>query len=266
MAAENFETIMDHIFRHEGGYADHPSDPGGATNMGITIGTLRAYRGKEVTKADVRALTKEEAREIYRRNYWDRVEGDLLPGGVDLCVMDAAVNSGPARGARWLQRAVGATPDGKIGTKTLAATDQADDATTINRMCDDRLAFLRGLRTWSTFGKGWSRRVESVRRNALALVEVQSIVSAPSIPPPPVRPVDPEAVHKANAEPWYQSRVTWGAIISGVVPILAASGIVLDVADQETVVVGLTAAGTTVGAILTLYGRWKAKRPIGAAR
>lgn len=185
MAAENFDRIMDEIFRHEGGYVDHPSDPGGATNMGITIGTLRDWRGRAVTKQDVRSLTKAEAGEIYRKRYWDAVCGDELPSGVDLCAMDSAVNSGPSRGARWLQRAVGADADGKIGTKTLAAADAADPITTVQRMCDDRLAFLKGLGTWGTFGRGWARRVESVRSEALALARDSASVVVPAPTPRP---------------------------------------------------------------------------------
>lgn len=260
MAAENFEAIMEHIFRSEGGYVDLKADPGGATNMGITIGTLRDWRGKPVTKADVRALTKEEARQIYRKRYWDVVCGDELPAGVDLCTMDSAVNSGPSRGARWLQRAVGADPDGMVGTKTLAATEAADPSVTIERMCDDRMNFLRSLPTWGTFGRGWSRRVESVRAEAHRLRQ-----SAPILVPTPAPRPTPEDIHDANAEPWYQSRVTWGAIVSALVPILATAGVATDWIDEDTLVAGLVAGGGAIGAAITLYGRWKAKKPIGAA-
>lgn len=268
MAAENFELIMDQIFRHEGGYVDHPSDPGGATNMGITIGTLRDYRGTAVTKADVRSLTKAEAREIYRKRYWDVVSGDELPSGVDLCTMDSAVNSGPSRGARWLQRAVGADPDGAVGTRTLSAVEGVEPSVIVNRMCDDRMNFLRGLKTWPTFGRGWTRRVEEVRAMALELAKAPVVITAPTprsdVGNPTAIAPTPEAVHEANAEPWYQSRVTWGAIIAAATPAIALTGYALDAVDREIVVAGLTAAGAVFGAATTLYGRWKAKRPIGA--
>jgi len=169
MAAKNFPEIMDHIFKFEGGYVNHPSDPGGATNMGITIGTLRSFRGTAVTIADVKALKKSEAMEIYRKNYWDKISGDELPSGVDLCTMDSAVNSGPGRGAKWLQRAVGVKADGGIGTTTLSAVETADPETTIKRMCEDRMNFLKGLSTWGTFGKGWGSRVAAVEKLALKL-------------------------------------------------------------------------------------------------
>lgn len=267
MAADNFALIMDQIFRHEGGYVDHPRDPGGATNMGITFATLRDYRGKDITKADVKSLTKTEAHEIYRKRYWEPVSGDELPSGVDLCVMDSAVNSGPSRGARWLQRAVGAKADGKIGTMTLAACEGIEPATIVNRMCDDRMNFLKGLSTWGTFGRGWTRRVEEVRAMALELAKAPVTIAIPTQRPETSIPVSekptPEAIHDANAEPWYQSRVTWGAIIAAAVPALTAAGVTTDWLDPDEATSVLVAIGTAAGAILTIVGRWKAKRPIG---
>lgn len=250
MAAENFPTIMDHIFRFEGGYVDHPRDPGGATNMGITIGTLRAYRGgSAVTKDDVRGLSKAEAMEIYRKNYWNAISGDELPSGVDLCTMDGAVNSGPSRGARWLQRAVGAEADGKIGTQTLAKAEAADARTTVERMCDDRMGFLRGLSTWATFGKGWKSRVDSVRSLALQLVEEPHTVA----PEAPVTAPAPAATGSPT------SKATGGAVGAGLPSVLLLLAVKLgiipaDVAsDPETVLLltaVLTAAGGWIGAYL----------------
>lgn len=195
MASDNFDEVMEHIFRSEGGWSDHADDPGGATNLGITIGTLSDYRGRKVTKDEVRALTRAEAMEIYRKNYWLPSSCDHLPAGVDFCVMDAAVNSGPGRAAKWLQRAVGAKADGKIGAKTLAAVETVPSATTIERMCDDRLAFLKGLAHWRSFGRGWSNRVSSVRAAALAMardpVDAVAPPAAPMPPPkPPSKPLD----------------------------------------------------------------------------
>jgi len=152
---------MAEVFKHEGGYVDHPRDPGGATNLGITHLTLAAHRGRKVTKADVKALGKQEAENIYRKSYWAKVHGDHLPYGLDLVAMDGAVNSGPSRGAKWLQRGVGAKADGKIGGQTIEAA-RAADVGAIERACDARMSFLRGLKHWGTFGKGWSRRVASV--------------------------------------------------------------------------------------------------------
>lgn len=161
MAASNFPHVMKEIFKHEGGYVDHPRDPGGATNLGITHLTLAAARGHKVTKADVKALGKQEAENIYRKSYWAKVQGDHLPYGFDLVAMDGGVNSGPSRGAKWLQRGVGAKADGKIGGQTIEAARRSDVGG-IERACDARMSFLRGLKHWGTFGKGWSRRVASV--------------------------------------------------------------------------------------------------------
>jgi lysozyme family protein len=125
MARKNFAACMAEIFAHEGGYVDHPKDPGGATNMGIMIGTLRDWRGGPVTKEDVRSLTKREAETIYRARYWNWVRGDDLRTGVDLVALDPAVNSGVRRGVQWLQRAVGVAADGKMGPLTLKAANDA---------------------------------------------------------------------------------------------------------------------------------------------
>lgn len=159
----SFERAFPIILKHEGGYVDHPKDPGGATNLGITIGTLSHWLGRPATKAEVRALTPEKVAPIYRRNYWDAVRGDQLPRGLDLVTFDAGVNSGPSRGASWTQQAVGAKADGKIGSLTLAAVRKTATATAIKRATDFRLAFLQGLSHWSTFGRGWGRRVGEVR-------------------------------------------------------------------------------------------------------
>lgn len=179
---DNFEACLSHVLQSEGGYVDHPSDPGGATNMGITIATLRTWRGRSVTKADVKALTRAEAAAIYRKNYWDAVRGDDLPRGLDLVAFDAAVNSGVSRGAKWLQSALGVPADGKVGPKTIAAANAAHNDAVIDRACDLRLGFLRQLGTWKTFGKGWTRRVESVRE-AASKMAAEHVTVTPVAPP-----------------------------------------------------------------------------------
>ena len=154
MAAHNFAAVMREVFRHEGVDADHPADPGGRTRYGIS---QRAYPHLHIP-----SLTKADALAIYRRDYWDRVGGDLLPAGVDLSTTDSGINSGVSRGAKWLQGAVGAGRDGRVGPRTLEAVRRADPVATIQRACAARLRFMRGLRTWRTFKRGWSRRVAEV--------------------------------------------------------------------------------------------------------
>ncbi|WCS27212.1 glycoside hydrolase family 108 protein [Methylobacterium sp. NMS14P] len=171
MAAANFERALALVLVHEGGYVDHPADPGGATNLGITIGTLSGWLGRPATKAEVRALTKTTVAPIYRKNYWDAIRGDELPAGVDFCVFDFAVNSGRARAVMSLQRAVGVADDGKLGPITLKAIAAKPAAQTVERICADRLAFLKRLSTWRTFGKGWNARVNGVLTQSLALAK-----------------------------------------------------------------------------------------------
>jgi lysozyme family protein len=167
---DRFAACVAEVLRHEGGYVDHPRDPGGCTNRGITRRTLEAWRRTSVTCEDVRALDEAEARAIYRAHYWNAVRGDELPAGIDLVTFDAAVNSGRRRAALWLQEALGVTADGVIGPRTLRAARGANDrAAVITRACDLRLAFLRGLDTWPDFGRGWSRRVRAVRQAALVM-------------------------------------------------------------------------------------------------
>ncbi len=169
-ARDRFAACLAEVLPHEGGYVDHPDDPGGATNLGITHATLAAWRGKPVTKQDVRNLSKAEAAAIYRARYWDAVQGDLLPPGLDLAVFDYAVNSGPGRAARSLQAVLGVTQDGAIGPATLAAVRRAPGpATIIMDLCDTRMLFLRSLPTFGTFGKGWTRRVTSIEEAALKM-------------------------------------------------------------------------------------------------
>lgn len=167
VVADRFDACLAEILKHEGGYVDHPADPGGATNKGITLATLSDWRGKPVSKTDVMALTTEEAGVIYRARYWNAVKGDQLPAGVDLAVFDYAVNSGPGRAAKDLQAVLGVVQDGIIGPQTISAVDRAPPKTTIIALCDMRRSFLRSLSSYGTFGKGWERRVDEVEAAAL---------------------------------------------------------------------------------------------------
>ncbi len=170
MTQSNFNACLAHVLQWEGGYVDHPRDPGGATNMGITHKTLENHRRRPVTKAEVRNLTKEEAGQIYRKSYWNAVRGDDLPPGLDLVAFDAGVNSGPRRGIRWLQKGLGVAVDGVIGPKTLRAAKNADAVAAIKRACAARMGFLKRLGTWGTFGRGWTRRVDAIEAAAVAMV------------------------------------------------------------------------------------------------
>ncbi|WP_082501168.1 glycoside hydrolase family 108 protein [Methylobacterium sp. Leaf88] len=180
MAADNFSRAFPLTLKHEGGWVDHPADPGGATNLGVTIGTLSSWLGRPASKAEVKALTRESVAPIYRKNYWDAIRGDELPAGLDYAVFDFAVNSGPKRAAMALQRAVGVADDGVIGSITLANVANRPVDSTIEHIMADRMTFLRQLSTWPTFGKGWTARCDGVLREALNMA-----ASAP-LPVPPV--------------------------------------------------------------------------------
>jgi lysozyme family protein len=167
---DNFETSLALVLEHEGGYVNHPKDPGGATNFGVTQAVYSAYRKTQgKPNQSVKFITTAETRAIYKFQYWDRVRGDLMPLGLDYAVFDFAVNSGVGRASKYLQAVLGVAQDGQIGARTLAAI-QSPKAT-IFALCARRMSFLRNLGTFLTFGKGWTRRVTGVRAKALDMAE-----------------------------------------------------------------------------------------------
>jgi lysozyme family protein len=165
----NWDEALLHILKYEGGYVNHPSDPGGMTNLGVTKRVWEEWTGKPATEADMRALTPEMVGPLYKTRYWDAVRGDDLPSGVDLCVFDAAVNAGVGRASKFLQQAVGVTADGQIGPKTLAAITAKPADEVIDEFCALREAHYKSLSTFDTFGKGWMRRLGSVEAESKTL-------------------------------------------------------------------------------------------------
>ena len=166
---DKFDACHAITAKWEGGWSDHPADPGGKTMYGITQATLSSWLGRPASATEIRSLTKQQALAIYRDRYWKRVSGDQLPPGVDLCVYDFGVNSGPERAVKSLQTALGVKADGWIGELTLAALRDRDPRDLINVLCDRRLSFLKSLPTWGKFGKGWANRVADVRKRALVM-------------------------------------------------------------------------------------------------
>ena len=158
----NWDTAIKHILKWEGGYVNHPSDPGGRTNLGVTQKVWEEWVGHPVTEEDMRGLTIEMVAPLYHKRYWDAVRGDDLPSGVDLCVFDCAVNAGVGRASRFLQQAVGVVADGAIGPKTLAAVTAMPADEIIEKFCDLREAHYKSLNTFATFGKGWMRRLDGI--------------------------------------------------------------------------------------------------------
>ena len=168
----NFDTCFALVLAHEGGYVDHPKDPGGRTNHGVTQRVWEEWLGRPVSEKEMRALTPTMVKPLYKRKYWDACRADDLMVGVDYAVFDVSVNSGPGRAIKFLQSCVGTTVDGGFGPATLAAVKKAeeDPARLIELYCARRLEFLQSLRTFETFGKGWSRRVQEVKDKALKML------------------------------------------------------------------------------------------------
>jgi len=154
----NFDAALQLVLKHEGGYVNHPDDPGGETNMGITVAVARAagYTGPMVS------LPMEVVRQVYLDRYWKAVRAEDLPPAARYAVFDAAVNSGPRQAVLWLQRALGVADDGVLGPRTLAAANAANPEVLRARMVSQRLRFLTGLRTFNTFGVGWVRRCADI--------------------------------------------------------------------------------------------------------
>lgn len=154
----DFDTAFNTLLGHEGGYSNHPEDPGGETMWGVTkvVAQAHGYYG------EMRNLTQDIAKDIYRRAYWDKVQAENLPPSIRYAVFDAAVNSGPGQAVRWLQQAVGATPDGVLGPKTLAALQEVHPDSLLRRMLAKRLTAMTNMSGWPAFSRGWARRIATL--------------------------------------------------------------------------------------------------------
>ncbi len=168
---ENFLDALAAVLHHEGGFVNHPKDPGGMTNLGCTKKVWEEWVGHEVDEKTMRNLTPADVAPLYKAKYWDKVRGDDLPSGVDYVVFDAAINSGPGRAAKWLQQTVDVAIDGAIGPGTLRAVNSIPAAEIVEKYQQIRLDFLKALPTWDTFGKGWGRRVQEVQVAAAGMVD-----------------------------------------------------------------------------------------------
>jgi lysozyme family protein len=154
----NFETAFDLLITHEGGFSNHPDDPGGATMYGVTEVVARA----EGYTGPMRELTLDFAKSIYRKRYWDACRCDQMPDALRYPLFDAAVNSGPSQAIKWLQAAVGVKADGALGLVTQQAVNMAAPQPTRQKMVGNRLRFMTNLSNWPSFSKGWSRRIAAI--------------------------------------------------------------------------------------------------------
>jgi lysozyme family protein len=170
MAASNWKKSFELMLASEGGYVNHPSDPGGMTNLGVTKRVWEEWVGRESNEKEMRSLTPEMVEPLYKRKFWDACKCDDMPSGIDYLVFDFAVNAGVGRSAKILQTAVGVPADGGIGPITLAAVKAQDPAELVQKFSDAKEAFYRSLNTFDTFGKGWLNRVAAVKIKANTLL------------------------------------------------------------------------------------------------
>lgn len=263
MSAGSYSDALKRVLVYEGGYSNHPADPGGATMKGVTQAVYDGYRNRRnQPRRSVRDISAVELQDIYRLQYWDKVRGDDLPAGVDFVVFDGAVNSGAMQSAKWLQRALGVTVDGLIGEATLrAAREHPDHDVLIADMLARRLSMLQHLRTWKTFGKGWSARLASVKVAGQAL-------ATGSVGPAPV--YQPGMDAKARAEDAAFPSAPIGGATAGAgggsvaVTLETARQQIEPYAGSSSIINGLLAglavagAGVAIGGVV--YGLYAARR------
>ena len=168
---ERFDRCLAVVLRLEGGYADDPRDPGGPTNLGVTLVELGKALGRPASAQELADLTPARAGDIYRTRYWLPTGCAELAAGPDLMMLDTAVNMGPGEAARLLQAALDLPADGAVGTRTLKAAQATGAVSTIVAFADLRAARYRRLAGFETFGRGWMKRLETVRAQALAWTE-----------------------------------------------------------------------------------------------
>lgn len=198
-AEARFHACLSETLKWEGGFSNDPYDPGGATMNGITQKEYDAYRlRKGLAKQSVRNISIAERDDIYRTKYWDEVNADRLPPGVDLQTFDFGVNAGPQRGIKCLQSALGVDPDGHMGEITERALATCDPAAVVVKMCAYRERYYRSLKTFWRFGKGWLSRVNGTK--AAALKMAGDIEETPVAFMPPLDDPDAQSATQGKAE------------------------------------------------------------------
>ena len=167
---ENFEKSLNMLLKSEGGFVDNPADPGGMTNLGVTAKTWGSFMGRDTNEKEMRNLTPEKVAPLYEKKYWDACMCDDLPSGIDYLMFDFAVNAGPGRAIKMLQKVIGVPEDGSIGPVTLQNIAVTDKTDLIARFSNAKKEFYESLPTFATFGKGWLKRIDEARGNASSML------------------------------------------------------------------------------------------------
>jgi lysozyme family protein len=166
----NWKRSFELMLQSEGGFANHPSDPGGMTNLGVTKATWENWVGRQSDESEMRSLTADKVEPMYKKKFWDAVRGDELKVGIDYLMFDFAVNAGAGRAIKTLQTSIGVPADGGFGPVTMAAMKSYKPVKLIERFSQAKEDFYRSLNTFEVFGKGWLNRVERVKGEALTMV------------------------------------------------------------------------------------------------
>jgi len=265
-----FEAALDHVLEFEGQYSDHPDDPGGPTFQGVTIGLLADHLGSHVGSwkrsllvAGIKALKPRQIRMIYWENFWKTASAGSMPRGVDLMVFDAAVQHGPRRAIRMLQRGVGVEADGEIGPVTRDAVRRRSAASVVSAMGASRRAFYKSLKHFRVFGRGWMRRLDSTISRGL-----KAAGSDPARPFEQTQsPQKKETIPMITEQKWWVESLTiWGTLITALSTVLPFIGpfIGLDISSAmieqfgEAVVRLIQALGGVTGTFMAVYGRMRA--------
>jgi lysozyme family protein len=165
----NFQECLDLVLKAEGGWVNHPSDPGGETNLGVTKRVWEEYIGHTVES--LKKLTKEDVAPLYELKYWRPCYGEVLPRGLDFVVFSMGVNAGPGRSVKLLQQSIGCVPDGVIGPTTRGLISDSNTATLIAKFSESRREYYRALKNFPVFGKGWLSRVDKEESEALQMAK-----------------------------------------------------------------------------------------------
>lgn len=241
----SYAVSLDRLLKDEGGYTDHPSDPGGPTNFGITLADARRYWKGNATAADVRAMPQDIARRIYRERYWNALRCDELPAGVDYAVFDYGVNSGIGRAGKVLRRVLKLSDrTSVVSDEVIAATRERVASDLVTSICAERIDFLRSLRTFPVFGRGWTARVSGVRAAALAMAQSR----------PPVPVANPSA-GTSRGKAVVPVKIPAGPASAGAV-IAAGAASAAATSRLEIAALVVAAAAITALAIFLIW-RWR---------